>query len=74
MLLADAQYGFWKKRATVHSAAQLINSVNKKLDSKIPTLAVLVDFKKAFDCVQHPVLLKKTGLFEAKRFCGLLGG
>ena len=46
-------------RSTVHSAAQLINYVNKKLDSKVPTLAVYVDFRKAFDCVQHPVLLGK---------------
>ena len=58
-LLSDAQYGFRKNRSTVHSAAQLINSVNKKLDAKTPTLAVYIDFKKAFDCVQHPVLLNK---------------
>ena len=58
-LLMEAQYGFRKNRSTVHSAAQLLNYVNKKLDSKIPTLAVYVDFRKAFDCVQHPVLLEK---------------
>ena len=29
------------------------------LDVRVPTLAVFVNFKKAFDCVQHPVLLEK---------------
>ena len=44
----------------MHSIAQLTNYHNKKLDSRLPTLSVAyVDFRKAFDCVQHPTLLNK---------------
>ena len=50
---------FAKNACTVHSAAQLITFVNKKLDIRTPTLAVFVNFKKLFDCEQRPVLLNK---------------
>ena len=29
------------------------------MDKRLPTLAAFIDFRKAFDCVQHPVLLDK---------------
>ena len=58
-ILDDSQHGFRKEHSTVHSVAQLTNYVSKKMDTRLPTLAAYVDFRKAFDCVQHPILLDK---------------
>ena len=58
-LLVKEQHGFRKAHSTTHSVAQLTNHIYKNLDNKTPTLPVFIDFKKAFDCVQHPVLLEK---------------
>ena len=58
-LLTDNQHGFRKGHSCIHSAAQLTNFIDKKMDSRTPTLAVFVDFRKAFDCVQHPILIEK---------------
>ena len=60
-LLIEEQHGFRRNHSTIHSVAQLANYVNLKMDSKMCTLATYIDFKKAFDCVQHPVLLGKLG-------------
>ena len=57
-LLAEEQHGF-RKHSTMHAVAQLSNYINKKLDARKTALVAYIDFKKAFDCVQHPLLLDK---------------
>ena len=63
-LLTSIQHGFRKGHSTVHSVAQVTNFISRKIDSKILTVAAFIDFKKAFDCVQHSVLLDKLETLE----------
>ena len=58
-LLMEEQHGFRKNHSTTHSVAQLANYVNLKMDQGMCTLATYIDFRKAFDCVQHGVLVDK---------------
>ena len=57
--LSEEQHGFRRHHSTLHSIMQITDFINKKMDSRTPTLAAFIDFRKAFDCVQHPMLLHK---------------
>ena len=57
--LTQNQHGFRKKHSTIHAVGQITNYIHKNMDRKLPVMAAFIDFRKAFDCVQHSVLLNK---------------
>ena len=58
-LLANKQHGFRKNHSTVHAIAQVTSFINKKLDVRLPTIPTFIDFRKAFDCVQHQICYRR---------------
>ena len=53
------QYGFREHHDTKLAIAELINSLEHDLDKGNTSLGVFIDLKKAFDTVNHNILLKK---------------
>ena len=63
--LADQQNGFRRNRSTTKSLATLVDRVLLALDNGEYAVTVFLDFKKAFDTVDHEILmwkLEKAGL------------
>ena len=58
-LLYEHQYGFQRNKSTVHNLTHLTNFVSKELNEKKFVIGVFLDLKKAFDVVNHGILLKK---------------
>ena len=58
-LLTEHQYGFRKQRSTLQAITQLLGHVNSKMNVGSSTVALFIDFRKAFDCLQYPILLAK---------------
>ena len=56
------QYGFLKNSNTLCAATDLLNYICTEMDKKRTVLAIFIDLKKAFDVVDHKVLLKKLYL------------
>ena len=58
-ILYDKQFGFRKSHSTSHAIITLVDKVSRTLDTGKFIVGVFLDLKKAFDTVDHTILLKK---------------
>ena len=58
-LLSPSQYGFRKNHSTMYPIVHFMNTVSSALNKKHHVIAIFCDLRKAFDPVDHKVLLKK---------------
>ena len=59
------QFGFQKGHSTEH-IAQLANQIHESFENNNYTLGVFIDFSKAFDTIDHPILFKKLENYGIK--------
>ena len=59
-LIYENQFGFRKKHSTEHALSAIIEQIRTNLDNKTFSAAVFIDLEKAFDTVNHCILLKKN--------------
>ena len=58
-ILNPSQYGFRTGHSTLHALITASENVYKALDQNHYTLGIFLDFSKAFDTVNHDILLSK---------------
>ena len=58
-LLYDSQYGFRENHSTEHAAIELTDLIISNLDKGKLPIAIFLDFSKAFDMIDHEILLEK---------------
>ena len=58
-ILNDSQYGFRCKNSTSLALLELIEELTNTIDNKESTIGVFIDLKKAFDTIDHSLLLQK---------------
>ena len=58
--LFDKQFGFRKGHSTKHALIELVNRIYDSFNENRYSLEVLIDLSKAFDTVNHNILIKKA--------------
>ena len=58
-ILRNRQFGFRKKHSTVHGLVTLTEDIKTSIDEGKLSCGVFIDLQKAFDTVEHKILLKK---------------
>ena len=58
-ILYNGQFGFRKNHSTSIAILELVEEMTTAMDNSQSSVAVFIDLKKAFDTVDHNILLKK---------------
>ena len=59
----DLQFGFRMNYSTSDAITFMIDKISKAFDKKEMTLAIFLDLSKAFDSINHSILLQKLSHF-----------
>ena len=62
-ILSMSQYGFRKGHSTEHAILDIVSRIQSNMDARAFSCGVLIDLKKAFDTVDHSILLHKLDFY-----------
>ena len=65
-ILTPFQYGFRKNKSTTQAVLNQLEYIYNNLDQNKTVISIFMDFTKAFDCIDHEILLKKLYFYGVR--------
>ena len=65
-LLNESQYGFRAEHSTEYAALELVDRLNSVLDNNEIPFSIFLDLSKAFDTIDHSILINKLSHYGIK--------
>ena len=65
----ELQFGFRAKHSTDHAILSMAQEIRQAMDNDNVAIGVFVDFQKAFDTVNHEILLSKLSHYGIRGIC-----
>lgn len=62
-IINESQYRFCKKRSSTKAITEAVEEITKALDKEKNALGIFIDLKKAFDTLNHSILINKLELY-----------
>ena len=62
-ILYPNQFGFREKHSTYIALLKLIDDISEEIDNKNFSIGVFIDLSKAFDTINHDILIKKLNSY-----------
>ena len=58
-MLVKKQFGFREKHSTYMAILDVVDKISQKIDSKNYSMGIFIDLSKAFDTINHNILIDK---------------
>jgi len=68
-ILSNHEYGFRSKSSTSHAIIELVDKITKSIEKDEFTIGIFLDLSKAFDTVNHTILLRKLHFYGIRGKC-----
>ena len=68
-ILYNRQYGFRKTYSSYMALLDFINTISESFENKKILMGIFLDLSKAFDCINHQILIEKMKFYGIRGSC-----